>query len=149
MVVYNCGAFPDQDETVFYNNELQVSGKVVKPKWDVTVNKSECEQDAKIDGDGSVALLTPLHKKDDEKQDQGLAACLESGLSALSGDGLVGDVMNTCHSAHSSVMADSQCALSAPSRPSPDAGSARRAASLWRASQPSASRRSSGSTFRA
>ena len=51
MVVYNCGAFPDQDETVFYNNELQVSGKVVKPKWDVTVNKSECEQDAKIDGD--------------------------------------------------------------------------------------------------
>jgi hypothetical protein len=67
IVVYNCGAFANTDETLFYNNVLEVDGVVIKPEWDYTVVKNECEQDVKIYDNGDVAILTPLHHKDDTR----------------------------------------------------------------------------------
>ena len=64
IVVYNCRAFPGSDETRFYDNVLLgEGGKEIEPTWEGVVKKNECDQNVRVetDGSGDVTIIHDVH----------------------------------------------------------------------------------------
>lgn len=63
MITYSCQAFPESGSITFENNILKDrSGNGLKPQWTSLLRHTECNQQVKINSDGSVSLTWDITK---------------------------------------------------------------------------------------